>query len=113
MTYSIELLLTHIWLVYSIHVCMCYMCLCRVGVCVCMVGFETVCSSAAAGSRWFVSGIHIRTSGLGEVKVTFCNDGLLNSQGGQLQGLLQMSVLLLHGDAIHVILPQRKTLSHC
>lgn len=87
---------------------MCYMCLCCVGVCVCMVGFETVCSRAAAGSRWFVSVIDIRTSGLGEVKVTFCNDGLLNSQG-----LFQMNVLLLHGDAIHVILPQRKTLSHC
>lgn len=52
----------------------------------CMVGFEIVCSSVASGSRWFVSGIEIRTSGLGEVKVTFCNDGLLNSQGEQLQG---------------------------
>lgn len=51
-----------------------------------VVGFKIVCSGAASGSRWSVSGTEIRTSGLGEVKVTFCNDGLLNRQGEQLQG---------------------------
>lgn len=62
------------------------MCLCCVDACVCRACFEIVCNGASWSSRWFVRGIEIRTSSLGEAEETFCNDGLLNTQGEQLQG---------------------------